>query len=58
MEWIQQPMGEDSFGSDYGILFHMLMNLYGPPPGLDFDVNSNNQPWENDQNYTTFNGNQ
>jgi len=53
MEWIQQPMGEDTFGSDYKILFHMNTGLYGPPGGYDFDmVDAGSQPpWENDMKF-------
>jgi hypothetical protein len=44
-EWIQYPMLE-SFGTDYGILFHKLKNSYISPPNFDFDVlNHGDEIW-------------
>ena len=58
MEWVQHPMGKESFGSDMGILFHMLTNIYVYPSGFNFDVTGQDPVFETDKTYTTFDAEQ
>lgn len=50
---MQQPMSEESFGADYGILFHMLTNIYVFPDGFNFDVTGQDPVFETDKKEKT-----
>lgn len=60
MEWVQEPMTEESYGSDYKLLFHMLTDIYVYPPGFNFDIaGPTDAPYEDDKKYyDTYNAQQ
>lgn len=42
-------------GTDYQLLFHMNTHIYTDPPGLAFDIATNDDPVEDDADLDTFN---
>jgi lysosomal alpha-mannosidase len=55
MEWIWMPNSE-SLGSEVNLFTHAMYNQYQSPNGLDFDMLNDYDPWVNDKNTDTFNG--
>ena len=47
-------MGKDSYGSDMGILFHMLTNIYVFPDGFNFDVTGQDPVFETDKKLDSY----
>lgn len=56
-EWIHRPAPE-SKGTDYQLLFHMNTHIYTDPPGLAWDIVTNDDPVEDDPELDTFNAEQ
>lgn len=55
MEWIWIPNNE-SLGSDVNLFTHAMYNQYQSPNGLDWDMLNDYDPWCNDKESDSFNG--
>ena len=53
-EWIQRPAAS-SMGTDAQLLFHMNTHIYTDPPGMAWDITTNDEPFEDDETLDTYN---
>ena len=54
MEWVWRPMW-DTLGDSTQILAHALYHHYSAPSGFDYDTLSNDEPFIDDEELTTYN---
>lgn len=53
-EWIQKPV-RSHWGENYQIFMHYLQNIYTSPPGMGYDLDDGDGPFEDDKKLETFN---
>ena len=54
MEIVWRPFYED-IGKSVQIITHVLYDISGPPPGLNWDMRGMDDPFVDDPTLTTFN---